>query len=318
MAATAQRTEAAGTGSPPPGQPGQGGLGRRLSDFVEQRVTAVFMAPAVVFVAVMMVFPVLYTVYVSLHEWSGGSATPDQFIGLDNFGTVLGDGRFWAAFWRTAVFTVAALAVQTVLGVGIAVLYNREFMGKGLIRTLSLFPMMATPVAIALVWRLMYEPNNGIINELLSSVGLPTSQWVADPGIALWALAVVDTWQWTPLITLIVLAGLSALSTDPYEAAAIDGANAWQTFWRITLPMLRPVIIVAATFRLIDALKTFDIIYVITQGGPAFATETLNLYVYAQSFQYQNLGYASSLLIVFFAIVVAASVLLLRFRRAPS
>ena len=273
------------------------------------------MTPAVVFVLVMMVFPVGFTIWMALHNWGGGVAASPQFIGLDNFAAVLDDSRFWDAFRRTFYFTILAVTVETVLGVAIAVLFNRDFMGKGVLRTIFLFPMIATPVAIALVWRLMYEPSLGILNDMLSAVGLPTSLWVADTSLVIPALALVDIWEWTPLITLITLAGLTALPHEPFEAARVDGAGRWQTFRHITLPMLRPVIIVAVAFRVIDALKTFDIIFVITQGGPGFASETLNLYVYAQSFQYQNLGYAASLLIVFFAIVVGSAVLLLKFRR---
>jgi multiple sugar transport system permease protein len=288
-----------------------------VSDFVDRHLVGVFMTPAVLFVVVMMILPVLFTLWLSLQRWGGGAAQPPQFVGLDNFRALLtSDARFWPAFWRTFGFTAMAVTVETVLGVAVAVLFNREFLGKGLLRTIFLFPMIATPVAIALVWRLMYEPTLGVLNDLLASVGLPTSTWVANPALALPALALVDVWEWTPLITLIALAGLSALPSDPFEAAAIDGAGPWQTFWHITLPLLRPVIVVAVAFRLIDALKTFDIIFVITQGGPGFATETLNLYTYAQSFQYQNLGYAASLLIVFFAVVVGSAVLVLRMRRA--
>lgn len=308
------------TRRPPAPAPPAGGRPRPLAwlnDYVDRHVVGVFMTPAVLFVVVMMVVPVVFTLWLSLTRWSGSAQSAPVFVGLDNFVTIFtNDPRFWGALWRTFVFTVMAVAVETVLGVAIAVLFNREFMGKGLLRTIFLFPMIATPVAIALVWRLMYEPTLGILNDLLSSVGMPTSNWVADQTIVLPALALVDVWEWTPLITLITLAGLSALPNDPFEAAAIDGASRWQTFRHITLPLLRPVIIVAVTFRLIDALKTFDIIFVITQGGPGFASETLNLYTYAQSFQYQNLGYASSLLIVFFTIVVGSAVLLLKFRKA--
>lgn len=315
MTTTEQRRRAEGGDAAAP-PPVRGGLPARLSDFVDRHVVGVFMTPAVIFVVVMMVVPVLFTIWMSLHRWGGGATSRPRFIGLDNFVNVFTDDpRFWSAVWRTFYFTAMAVSVETVLGVAIAVLLNREFMGKGVLRTIFLFPMIATPVAIALVWRLMYEPTLGILNDMLSTLGLPTSTWVADASLVLPALALVDVWQWTPLITLITLAGLSALPADPFEAAAIDGAGRWQTFRHITLPMLRPVIIVAVAFRLIDALKTFDIIFVITQGGPGFASETLNLYVYAQSFQYQNLGYAASLLIVFFAIVVGSAVLLLRFRR---
>lgn len=317
MTTTERRRRAEGGDAAPAPPPVGRGLPARLSDFVDRHVVGVFMTPAVIFVVVMMIAPVLFTIWMSLHDWGGGATSRPRFIGLANFVNVFTDDpRFWSAFWRTFYFTAMAVAVETVLGVAIAVLLNREFMGKGVLRTIFLFPMIATPVAIALVWRLMYEPTLGILNDLLSALGLPTSTWVADASLVLPALALVDVWEWTPLITLITLAGLSALPADPFEAAAIDGAGRWQTFRHITLPMLRPVIIVAVAFRLIDALKTFDIIFVITQGGPGFASETLNLYVYAQSFQYQNLGYAASLLIVFFAIVVGSAVLLLRFRRA--
>jgi multiple sugar transport system permease protein len=313
MAISAQQREQASTAAAPPGGGGRG-LIYRINDWVDRHVVATFIAPAVVFVAVMMLFPVAYTIYLSMHNWVGGASAP-TFIGFDNFLRIPQDSRFLAALWRTFAFTGVAVAVETVLGVAVAVLFNREFMGKGVLRTIFLFPMIATPVAIALVFRLMYDPSLGILNELLTAIGLEPRLFVADPSVSLLWLALVDIWEWTPLITLIVLAGLTALPNDPFEAAAIDGASRWQMFWQITLPLLRPVIIVAVTFRLIDALKTFDIIYVITQGGPGFATETLNLYVYTTSFQYQNLGYASSLLIVFFAIVVGSAVLLLRFRR---
>lgn len=309
--ATAPAAGPGGTG----GAPVAVGPVRRAADFVDRHIVAVFLLPAVIFVVVMMIFPVIYTVWLSLHTWSGGVGSSPEFVGLDNFARLLTDDpRFWAAARRTFLFTALAVIAETVIGVAIALIFNREFMGKGLLRTLFLFPMIATPVAIALVWRLMYEPSLGILNDLLSSVGLPRSDWVASSTMALPFLAVVDIWEWTPLITLMTLAGLSTLPSEPFEAAAIDGASPWQTFRHITLPMLRPVIIVAMTFRMIDALKTFDIIYVITQGGPGFASETLNLYTYAQSFQYQNLGYASSLLIVFFTLVVGSAVLLMKFR----
>jgi multiple sugar transport system permease protein len=306
------------TNGGPPGGPQPARTRRRqVSELVDRHIVGVFMTPAVIFVIVMMIVPVAFTIWLSLHSWSGGANSTPTFIGLDNFAQVLtGDPRFWDALRRTFYFTILAVVVETFLGVAIAVLLNREFLGKGLLRTIFLFPMIATPVAIALVWRLMYEPSLGILNDILAAVGLPTSTWVADQSLVIPALALVDVWEWTPLITLITLAGLSALPADPFEAAAIDGAGRWQTLRHITLPMMRPVIVVAVAFRLIDALKTFDIIYVITQGGPGFASETLNLYVYTQSFQYQNLGYSASLLIVFFAIVVGSAVLLLRFRRA--
>ncbi|MEO6714220.1 MAG: sugar ABC transporter permease [Mycobacteriales bacterium] len=287
----------------------------RASAYVDAHFRKIFLTPAVFFVVVMMVFPVIYTIWLSFHRWSGGVGVTPDFIGLGNFRRLLTDDpRFWAAARRTVLFTGLAVSVETVLGVAIGVLFNREFMGKGLFRTLFLFPMIATPVAIALVWRLMYEPSSGVLNTLLRYAHLPRSDWVASSDNALLYLVLVDVWQWTPLITLMTLAGLAALPREPFEAAAVDGANGWQTFRAITLPLMRPVLVVAITIRMIDALKTFDIIFVITEGGPAFASETLNLFAYSQSFQYQNLGYAASVLTVFFAIVVSAATLLMKFR----
>jgi multiple sugar transport system permease protein len=298
------------------GRPPHGSRGRSTA-YVERHIVGVFVTPAVLFIVVMMAFPVGYTLWLSLHEWTGGLTTAPRFVGLDNFARLFfDDPRFWGAVRRTFAFTGMAIVTQTVLGVAIAVMLNREFRARGLVRTVFLLPMIATPVAVALVWRLMYQPQLGILNDLLTSLGLPPSGWVSDPSLALVALAVVDVWEWTPLITLITLAGLTALPEDPFEAAVVDGANGWQTFWYVTLPMVRPVIVVAVVFRLIEALKTFDSILVITQGGPGFATETLNIYVYQTSFQYQRLGYAAALLIVFFFIVLGSAGLLLRFRRA--
>lgn len=289
----------------------------RLTAVIERRIVGVFVTPAVLFIVLMMAFPVGYTIWLSFHEWTGGLAAAPRFVGLANFQRLLfDDPRFWGAVSRTFTFTAMAVGVETVLGVAIAVMLNREFRARGLVRTVFLLPMIATPVAVALVWRLMYQPQLGILNDLLTSMGLPPSEWVSDPSLALPALVLVDIWEWTPLITLITLAGLTALPEEPFEAARVDGASGWQVFRFVTLPMVRPVIIVAVVFRLIEALKTFDPILVITQGGPGFATETLNIYVYQTSFHYQRLGYSASLLIVFFFLVLGSSSLLLRFRRA--
>jgi multiple sugar transport system permease protein len=301
-----------GLGNPsgPATQPRQPRPRRRWR--LSERVVLVI--PAVSFVVVMMILPVLFTIGLSLTRWSGGRTQDPVFVGLKNYRRLLEDDRFSSALYRTIMFTVVAVAIETFLGVAIAVLLNREFAARGIVRTLFLLPMVATPVAIALVWRLMYEPNVGVLNKVLSVGGI-SSEFVARSDHALWWLLVVDVWQWTSIIILIVASTLAAQPSDVYEAAAIDGSSPWQTFWRITLPMIRPAIITAMVFRMIDALKTFDIIWVITQGGPGFATETLNLYIYKQNFEAQNLGYAASMLNIFFAIVVTAAVILLRFRK---
>ena len=265
----------------------------------------------------LMVFPLVYTTYLSLHEWYASSVLGPRFIGLQNYVQLFArDERFWPAFATTIVFTVGSVVLTVTLGLGIAHLLIRSFPGRGLARTLMLLPMIATPVAMALVWMTMMSPTIGVLNWLLTLVRLPPSAWVSSPKSVIAALLLVETWMWTPMTTLICLAGLAALPGEPFESARVDGASNRQVFWHVTLPLLRATLVVAALFRTIDALKVFDIVYVMTEGGPGFASETLNLYVFQTSFKYLNLGYASALIVVFFALIAAASLLLIRVRRA--
>ncbi len=290
--------------------------GTGWSRFAERHPVPLFTLPSVVVVAILMVFPVLYTLYMSVHSWFASSLTSPEFVGLANFRRAfLGDERFRNALWLTLYFTGLATLLQLVLGVGLALLLNRPFRGTGIMRSIFLLPMVATPVAIALVWMMMYNPTLGVMNYLVGLVGLGPYNWVSNAAIVVPALAVVDTWEWTPLITLITLAGLATLPLEPYESALIDGASAPQMFWRITLPLLRPTIIVALLFRAIDCLKTFDIIYVMTQGGPGFASETLNVYTFQVGLFYFHIGYASSLLVILFALVLGVSLVLIKVRR---
>lgn len=278
-----------------------------------------FPAPAAHLVAAIIAYPIAYTGWMSLQEWYASSLTAPKFIGVANYQKiVLGDPRFREAFVRTVYFTVLVVAAETLLGVAMALLFNREFWGRGLLRTLAILPMVATPTAIGLVFVMMYHPTLGVANYLLTVVGLPPFRWTYSSQTALYALALVDVWEWTPLIMLIALAGLASLPREPYEAARIDGASTPQAFWHITLPLLRPTIVVAVLFRAIDALKTFDIIFVITQGGPANSTETINILLFNQAFSYFNMGYASSMAVALFAIVLGASLLLMKVRRAAA
>jgi multiple sugar transport system permease protein len=215
----------------------------------------------------------------------------------------------------TLYFTTLATALQVFLGVALALLLNRPFRGKGFFRSIFLLPMVATPVAIALVWMMMYNPTLGVMNYLVGLIRLGPFKWVSDTHLVIPALAMVDTWEWTPLITLITLAGLASLPLEPYESALIDGATPAQMFWRITLPLLRPTIMVALLFRAIDCLKTFDIIYVMTAGGPGFASETLNVYTFQVGLFYFHIGYACSLLMILFALVLGVSLVLIKARR---
>jgi multiple sugar transport system permease protein len=278
-----------------------------------------FPAPAVLLVAAIIAYPVVYTVWMSFQEWFASSLTRPKLIGLANYEKILaGDPRFRDSVVRTVYFTVLVVAGETTAGVAMALLFNREFWGRGLLRTLAILPMVATPTAIGLVFVMMYHPTLGVANYLLSVARLPPFKWTYSSGTALYALALVDVWQWTPLIMLIALAGLASLPREPYEAAHIDGASTLQAFWHITLPLLRPAIVVAVLFRAIDALKTFDIIFIITQGGPANASETINILLFNQAFSYFNMGYASSMAVALFALVMGASLILIKVRRTAA
>jgi multiple sugar transport system permease protein len=280
----------------------------------DRRAGQLFIAPAALVLLLMLVFPFTYTAYLSLHEWFA-AGPPPRFAGVQNYVALLADARFLNALARTLIFTALAVSVEVALGIALALMFARPFIGRGPARTIFLLPMVATPVAISLVWLLMFDPATGVLNYLLQLIGLGPSLWVNDSFLALPSLVLVDVWQWTPIVMLMVLGGLTALPSDPFEAARIDGASTWQIFRYLTLPMLRPYIVVAALFRGIDALKTFDSIYVITRGGPGFASETLNLYIYATAFDYLHFGYSSAMLVVFFLIVLGFSTLLIAFRR---
>ncbi len=272
-----------------------------------------FLVPAGVVVFAVILFPWLFTLFMSVHDWHiGGERT---FVGLGNYARMLGDERFGWALLRTLYFTALSVILPMVLGVAAAVVFHRNFPGRGLARTLFIMPMMATPVAVALVWTMMFHPQLGVLNYLLTSVGLPPSAWVYESGTVIPTLVMVETWQWTPLVMLIVLGGLASLPTDPYEAAMLDGASMAQVFRHVTLPLVWPFIMVAAVIRGIDALKAFDTIFVISNGGPGTASETLNILLYLQAFSFYDMGYASAIVAVFFVLVLLVTMLLLHFRQ---
>lgn len=290
------------------------GLGR----WVDRNISWFFILPAVIFLAAVVAFPVAYTIGLSFFNWSG-AATPPSWIGLGNYADILsGDAGFLNALLVTAYFTGVSMLIEVTLGVGLAQLLNREFIGKGIARTLLILPVAGTPVALALVWRQMYNPSNGIFTWFAEILCIPPQRWLADVTSVIPSLILFDVWQWTPLIMLITLAGLVSLPSDIYEAAQIDGASPWQAFWGITLPLVRPAIVAAAMLRFMDSIKTFDQIYVTTQGGPGIASQTLNLFIFDQAFQYLHFGYASALLIVLFFIILAGNVVLISLRGGRS
>ena len=268
-----------------------------------------FVLPAAAVVLAVIVFPWLFTLYISGFEWRLGSAA--RWVGLDNYARLFGDARFGWAMLRTLGYTALAVLLPMLLGIVAALAFHRRFPLRGLARTVFILPMMATPVAVALVWTMMFHPQLGVLNWLLTSLGLPPSLWVYSAETVIPTLVIVEVWHWTPLVMLLLLGGLASLPLDPYEAAKIDGASPWQVFRHITWPLLLPFIVVALIIRTIDALKAFDTIYVITQGGPGQASETINIFLYLQAFAFYNVGYASAVVVVFFAIILSLAALLL-------
>jgi len=278
-----------------------------------RRSLRILTLPALVVVAAVIVFPWLFTVYMSAFDWKIGSVA--HFVGLDNYTGLLTNQRFLEAIVHTFYFTALAVIVPLLAGTAAALVFHREFRGRGVLRAIFTMPMMATPVAVALVWTMMFHPQQGVLNYLLSLVHLPPSLWVYSPTLVIPSLVMVEVWHWTPLVMLIVLGGLASLPTEPYESARLDGATEWQLFRHITLPLIAPFLVLAAVIRTIDAVKAFDTIYVISQGGPGTASETINLYLYLQAFAFYNIGNASAVVVVFFAIILALALLLLHVRQ---
>jgi multiple sugar transport system permease protein len=277
-----------------------------------RRTYLLFVLPALLVVGAVIIFPWAFTVWMSAFDWKIGSVA--HFVGLDNYKQLATNKRFLESILHTFYFTLLAVIFPLILGTIAALIFHREFPLRGMLRSIFTMPMMATPVAVALVWTMMFHPQQGVLNYLLSLVGLPPSLWVYSPTWVIPSLVLVEIWHWTPLIMLIVLGGLAALPTEPYESARLDGASEWQLFRYITLPLLAPFLIVAAVIRTIDALKAFDTIYVISQGGPGTASETINLYLYLQAFAFYNVGNASAVVVVFFVIILALALLLLHVR----
>jgi len=286
---------------------------RALTHFIDRRQAFAYPAPAVATLFLIVIIPIVFNLYLAFNKWTIGLGQP-RFIGLGNFLELLSDERVLNGVKVMIYFSGLSLSLEMVLGLLIAVYFNRQFKGSEAVQAIYILPFAATPVAVALIWRIMLNPEIGVLNYLLRSVGLPGSLWVSSPQTVIPALVMVDVWKWTPMITLIVLAGLKSLPHEPYEAARVDGASALQIFWYITLPLIRPVLIAALMLRSLDNLKEFDIIYTITQGGPGIASETLYLYSYMVGFSFFKAGYGSALMVVVFLIVLVFNVVMNRMR----
>ena len=268
--------------------------------------------PATILLVGLTLFPFIVSLILSFTDYSLLRPGQTKFIFLDNYIELMKTDEFWIALRVTVVFTVLAVFIQVVLGVVFATLLHNENSNVSLLRTLYLLPLAITPIAATFTFRLMFNPSLGVLNYFMKLLGLQPQAWLASPNTAMISLIIVDTWQWTPFILLICLGGLASLPSEPFEAAKVDGASSWQIFTKITVPMLYPFIGLALLFRSIDAFKTFDIIYVLTSGGPGILTRTLNLYAFKHGIEYLSMGYAGSIAIVMLIITIVVAQIFLR------
>ena len=290
---------------------------RRFSNALTRRellLPALFLAPAIAVLLALSIYALIYSITISLQQETAGSLS----WGLGNFGRLVSDNFFLTALAHTFVYAVSALTCEFLLGFGLALLLNKQIRGRGVFRASLLIPMMLPPVVVGVVWRLMLNPNFGAINGTLKQFRLNTERltWTASPKLAMLSVIAVDVWQWTPFVFLVLLAGLQAIPQEPYEAALIDGSSRWQTFWHVTLPLLKPSILIVLLLRTMDLLRVFDQIFILTEGGPGFATETISLYIYRTAFRFFDFGYAAAMSFVLLALTNVISAIYIKFLQA--
>lgn len=269
---------------------------RGLSDLA---IRNLFIIPTIVFLIVFNIFPLLYSLGYSFTDFRASSNAPANFVGLDNYRTLLNDSFIWSNFAITAKYVIVSVAGQVVVGFGVALLLNREIPFKGLITTLLLLPMMLSMAVVGLFWKLLYDPSFGIINY---AFGLGRFEWLSNPDMALYAVALTDIWMWSPFVMLLSLAGLSAVPKHLYEAAAIDRAGPIYTFFRITLPLVAPILMIAIIFRTMEAFKTFDLAYILTSQP---TTEVISIRLYKMAFQEWQTGMSCALAYIVLIMVIA-------------
>ena len=278
---------------------------------VGRGIPTLFVLPAVILLFLITIVPFIIELVLSLHAYELTSLGGPQFVWFQNFVDVLfHDVRFWNAMKITFIFIIGAVGLEMLFGVGLALLLNRLRRGRSLITSLLLIPVMIAPIVSGMMWDMIYDDKFGPLNYLIETLSfglLEGTAWLAQTATALPSVMIVDVWQWTPFIVLIALAGLQAIPTELYEAAEVDGCGAWQTLMNITLPMLAPVIVVGFLIRFMDAFKLFDIIYLLTRGGPGSATETISFYTYIRGFKQFSIGYTAALAFIQLIVIIFVS-----------
>ena len=285
---------------------------RRSRGLSERRLAAAMVSPSMILIAIVAAYPIGYAIWLSLHEYSVRVAGLSRWAGLRNYTNALQDSEFWTAVKTTFIFTGASVVLETLLGLAMALAMHSAFRGQGLLRTVVLVPWAVLTVVTAIMWQTIFEPSLGFVNSLLGAVGLPNDTvWLGQEPQALIVMILADTWKTAPFMALLLLAGLQVIPGEIYEAAKVDGATAWQRLTRITLPLLKPALLVALIFRTLDALRIFDLPFVLTKG--AHGTNTLSLLSY-ETFQTNRiLGLGSALAVLTFIIVMIVSFVYIRF-----
>ncbi|RWO38065.1 MAG: sugar ABC transporter permease [Mesorhizobium sp.] len=275
----------------------------------EWRTGWAFALPGLLLLAIVMGFPLAYACILSISSMTLIKPQLLPLVGFKNFASMIGDDLFWNALWLTVRYSAVTVVGEFVIGLGIALMLNRTVRMKPVYFAVLTIPMAMSPISVALIWRMLLQPNLGIANHLMETFGLPRLDWLGTPGMALWTMAAIDIWQQMSFVVLILAAGLAALPRDPYEAAEVDGARGWQQFFYITLPMLRPVAAITIIIQLINEFRTYDLPYVLTKGGPGDATEVLSFFAYRRAFLGLSLNEGAAAAFVLLLIVLLLTVI---------
>ncbi len=276
---------------------------------------SVFMLPSLIALLMVLAFPLVYSLITSFFDTNLKHPGLGDFVGLENYITVLQDTYFIKSVWTTLFFTVGVVVIEFLVGLAISLLLNNIRKARNLFFTIIIVPMMITPIAVGLIWRLLLHTNLGIINYLLSFLGITGNAWLADSSLALGTVMFIDIWQNVPYMVLVILAGLVTLPTEPYEAATIDGASRVQGFFSLTIPMMAPTFSVVLLLRSITALKTYDLIFVLTRGGPGTTTEVISYHIYQQAFRYLEIGKASAMSYLLLLLIVPIAFFFIKISR---
>jgi multiple sugar transport system permease protein len=288
-------------------------------ELAAQRRRAAFLliSPAVSILLLLNLFPIVYAIYVSLHFWKLGGIRAPRFAGLSNYVNMFADGRFRNGILVSLEFIVLGVIIELLLGFGLAFVFNTRARGISGLRKLSLMPALVMPLVVGLVWFYMLNENFGVANWLWVTLGGSRLPFLTNGMLALLSIVIADVWQWTPFVMLVFFAALQSLPEYVYEAARIDGLTETQTFFRVTLPLLRPAIVIVLIIRAVDALRSLELVFMMTRGGPAGYTEVLPWYLYTTGFLSLNLGYAAAMAVLMIALVTVLSQLFVKQLESP-